>query len=294
MSTATLFDRWFLRRCPPHALAVFRIAFGAFLLLYWGLQLPSVALRYSAQGLLLPEFAPTTYATLIFTPPPPWVAYVLVLSFLLALLCFTLGLATRVSGTISFLLYAYYWTMSLYIFGTSYDRLFLFILLVLIPSGCDRAFSLAMLCKRKSLWAWEPISILPQRLLSLQIAATYLGVGWEKLTLDAWQGGGVLQQSLTGRWATPLAYAVARLRLPMWMYDWMVNTVKGFEILMPFGVWWRRSRWWFFAGGALFHIAIALFLGIWWFLVLIPAYIVFFEPEEVYGWLKARSRGRIL
>ncbi len=285
-------SNWFFRTCPPHVLAIFRIAFGGFLVLYWGLQIPFVAMLYSKQGLLLPLFTPSTFWTLVFTPPPVWVAQLLFWSFLLSLLLFTLGAWTRVSAGVAFLLYVYYWILSLHLFATSFDRLFLFILLVLVFSGCGCTFSFDMFRKRGSICAWEPISILPQRLISLQIAATYLGVGWQKLVLKDWQSGEVIAWGFVGRWATPLAWWVARLNFPMWLFDGMNAIVKAFEITMPFGLW-TRFRWWFFLGGALFHTIITLTLRIWWFMVLIPAYIIYFEPEEFYGFLKKKLGSRI-
>ena len=37
-------------------------------------------------------------------------------------------------------------------------------------------------------------------------------------------------------------------------------------------------------------LLVTLFLGMWWFLAMIPAYIVFFDPEKVRVWMDARSR----
>ncbi len=72
----------------------------------------------------------------------------------------------------------------------------------------------------------------------------------------------------------------------MEVYDAMTLITKVFESLMPIGLWIPRVRWFFFVGGFVFHLMIALLLGIWWFLVLVPAYVVFFEPEEIYVFLK--------
>jgi hypothetical protein len=79
----------------------------------------------------------------------------------------------------------------------------------------------------------------------------------------------------------------------MAFYDALNFVIKSFEFAMPFGLWSKKLRWWFFLGGFLFHTSITFFLNIWWFQVLIPAYIVFFDPEEVYVFLKKRSHGKI-
>jgi len=135
--------------------------------------------------------------------------------------------------------------------------------------------------KHGSLLAWEATSVLPQRLLALQLTATWVGVGWQKVILEGWQGGSVLAYSFIERWATPPAWWVARRHLPLWMYDGMVNIVKVWEVFLPFGLWSRRWRGWCILGIALFTTSIAAFLGIWWFVALVPMSIVFYEPEEV-------------
>ena len=273
-------EQWWTREAPPHILALFRIVFGSFLLLYWGLKLPHVTMLFSEEGIVLPLFD-AGFLGLFFAPPNSEVAWVLYSVHMGALLLLTVGLLSRVGAAIAFILSAYYWFLSLHLFGTSFDRLFLFTLLVLACSGSDRTFSVSMWWKHGSFFAWEAASILPQRLLAAQITATYLGVGWQKLWLPDWQSGEVLAYGFIGRWATPPAYALARMNFPLEVYDWAVTAIKGFEMLLPFGLWSERFRWWFFLGGALFHIGIAVLLAIWWFLVLIPAYILFYEPEEV-------------
>ncbi len=284
---------WF-RQTPPHLLAIFRIIFGAFLLFYFGIQLPYVAMLYSREGLLMPLYPPDQLLTVVFTPPSAAFGYFVFITFLTLLLCFTVGLLTRVAAALIVLLYAYYWVISLFQFGTSFDRLFLFSMLVLTFSGCGKTLSVDMRLRRGSWLAWEPISILPQRILAVQITMTYFGVGWQKLILPAWQWGEVLSWGFVGRWATPPAWWIARLNIPVVYYDALNWIIKAFEVTIPFGLWHRRTRWWFFAGGALFHIGIAILLAIWWFVALIPAYILFFEPEEISKFFTNKPKSAII
>lgn len=283
-------NHWWFRQAPPHLLAIFRILFGAFLLFTFGLQLPHVAMLYSREGLLIPLYTPDRLLTVIFAPPTAAIAYLIFLTFMAALFFFTLGCLTRVAAGVAFLLYCYYWIIALFHLGASFDRLFMFTMLVLTFSGCGKTFSVDMWWRRGSWTAWEPISILPQRLLSVQIMMTYLGVGWQKLILPAWQSGEVLSWGFVGRWATPPAWWIARRNIPLPYYDALNWLIKVFEITMPFGLWIRRTRLWYFAGGALFHIGIASLLAIWWFVALIPAYILFLGPEEVSQFSTARRR----
>lgn len=103
------------------------------------------------------------------------------------------------------------------------------------------------------------------------------------MVLRAWQTGDILSQSLMGMWGTPLARWLLRFDLPASFYDRLTFLTMALEFWLPVGLWVPRWQWLFFALGTIFHILIALLLGIWWFLILIPAYIVFLEPEHVFS-----------
>ena len=194
---------------------------------------------------------------------------------------------------IAILLCAYFWQLQLHLFPASYNRILFFCLLVLLPGGADRTFSLAMLRQHGSVFAWEPVSILPQRLLSLQITFTFLGVGWQKLWLPSWQTGEILPYSFISRWGTPLAFWFVRLPLTLRFYDHLLFVVKFFEFVVPFGLWIPKTRNAAVAGIAIFLILIASFLSIWWFLFIIPSCILFYPPESVFQRCRKRFPDRI-
>jgi hypothetical protein len=146
--------------------------------------------------------------------------------------------------------------------------------------------------KHGSALAWEPVSILPLRLMAVQITATYLGVGWQKLLLPGWRSGHILFQGFTGRWGTFFGFSLARV-LPDWMFDAFIYSTVFFECMIPFGLWIRRMQPFFFVWGFLFHTIITLTMGIWWFQVMIPMYVVFLRPEEVCEYCTRLSRGKI-
>ncbi|TSC78804.1 MAG: HTTM domain protein [Candidatus Peregrinibacteria bacterium Gr01-1014_25] len=282
------FDAWWLRDTTPHALALLRIGLGLFLALLWLTRLPYIAASASRAGIVLPHPDVGGVLAILFLPPPAWAAQLVVAVLVASLLCVAAGMGMRVAAAVAVLLWMYEWLLSFHLFNTSFDRLFPFLLVVLACSGADRAFSIRMKMRHGSWFAWEPVSIVWQRIIAVQIAAVYLGVGWQKLWLPDWQSGEVLAWGLVGRWGTPLGFWLARQNLPMAVYDALVFHVKLFEFAMPVGLWIPGWRWIFFVWGALFHTLIALLLGIWWFLVLIPAYVVFFPPEEVSDWLERR------
>ncbi len=143
-----------------------------------------------------------------------------------------------------------------------------------------------MLRSRGSFFAWEPVSILPQRLIAIQLTATYVGVVLQKTWLPDWQNGNILFFSFMGKWGSPLGFALART-LPRWTYDVLNWMVKLTEFFLPFCLWMRDWRLFAIIAGTIFHLSIAILLGIWWFLILPPAYIVFFDPRDVHKWLHA-------
>lgn len=294
LSFAT-YDHWLTRQDYPHILAIFRIAFGLFLLLYAGLYAPHIEVVFTDAGISIPFYidtAPAWLAPALSLPSAP-VAWTLYALLMLALISFTLGFYSRISTFFVAVLGLYFWQLSLHLFPTSYNRIFFFILIVLIFTNTGATFSLSQKLKTGSWVAWEPISIFSQRILALQLSITYFGVGLQKVILPLWQGGEVLPYSFQTRWGTWLAYDILQLNIPLFYYDLFVESIIIFEVLLPFLLWNRRWRWPFIIGTVLFHGGITILLGIWWFLVLIPANILYFEPKEVVEYLKRTIRLKV-
>ena len=276
------FEEFFFRDGPPHFLAAFRIVFGIFLFIHWSLNLLDVRMLFSDQGLVFPlnKGLGALWPSL-FVPPTLPVAYALYLAMMISLALIVIGFCTRLALVLALALYIYYWHLFLHLLGGSFDRIFVFLLLVLLISGCDRTYSLRMYLKKGSWTAWEPVSVLPQRLIALQITALYIGVGWQKLWLPDWQSGEILRLSLMGRWATPIAFWWARQNLSAGFLDLSNEVVKFCQFVLPWMFWYRPTRWLAFGLQAFFLIVITVFLGMWWFLALIPASFAFWEPEDI-------------
>lgn len=280
-------NHWWFRQVPPHALALFRIIFGSFLLLYWGRYVRHIPLLMGNAGIAFPLFLDRFP---LLQTPSATVVWVIYTSLLCTFLLITLGVWFRSATGVAILLLVYIWVTSMHPHWLTMEHLTMVFLVLLGVSGADRTLSLHVWWKRGSLFAWEPVSILHQRCIVLQITAIYLGVGWQKAWLPDWQGGEILAYSLMGVWGTAPAFTLAQVNLPYWVYDLIVLQVKYVEFMLPFGLWIPRVRWFFMAWGLLFHGLIALLLNIWWFLVLVPSYIFFFEPEEVSALLRRRLK----
>jgi hypothetical protein len=283
-------DDWWFREVPPHALAGFRIVIGSFLFFYWSLYLPHVPLLFSHAGLALPvadsgDGWPVWLLALIDTPSIP-IAYAALIVLVLCFVAIAVGACFRIACVSALLLLAYFWASSQHWSWFTLEQVSIIFLIILAGSGADKTLSWHSRRRMGSWLAWSPVSVLPQRLLALQVTATFVGAGWLKLTMPDWQDGQLVAAAFMGPWATPLAFWVAQQDLSTFAYDVFTVALRAFEMALPLGLWsplWR----WFLGGAAVFLITNALLLSFWWFLVLLPSYIVFCEPEKLANYLCA-------
>jgi hypothetical protein len=281
-----LTEHWWFRQDDPHALALVRIVFGLFLFFYWALFLPYVPALFSTQGLALPLFVDG----FLQTPDAP-TAWILFGLPLLSCLLIAIGTLMRTSCIAAILLLTFFQYTSQHNAWFTMERLSLIFLFLLCCSGADYAYSLRMKLKHGRWSAWEPVSILPHRLIALQITATLLGAALVKVVMKDWQSGDIMAYSFIERWATPVGFWIAQQNIPLWMYDIATKALTLFELCLPFGLWTRWRMWWL-AGLAVFLVFNALILGFWWFLVLLPASITFWGPKEIAQWLHANHGDR--
>ena len=282
-------DSWLFALVPPHALALFRIFFGMFLLILWLRRLPFLPYLF-ANGRILPPLLDEGIPSFLSpfpVPPSPEIACLLYIIFLSFLVFFILGFYTRTSAFVSFLFSLYYWFLAMRLVEATYDRLFIIFLFILSFSGAGMTLSWTMRHRHGSWWAWEPIVVFPQRLIAIQVTMTYLGSGWQKAWLPGWQTGEVIYYMLIGMRSTRFAHFIAALPLSFYFYEVMSGIVKLFEFILPVGLWSKSQRW-FFLGGAIFHILVTCVIGMWWFLALIATYILFIDPEKVFMWFEKR------
>ena len=298
LNLAKAWEHWWTRESYPHTMGIVRIVVGGWLLFYWGIRLPNVDILYSNAGIVfpkIPRYMPESWEWILTTIPDPSTAYTIFAVHLIALAAVTIGFYTKTSALTAHLTSWYYFYLNHHHFHTSYDRLYIFTLLFLAISSAGEIYSYEAWEKYGSPMKWKrKISVFPQRLFAFQMTMTYLGVGFQKLWLPGWEGGEMMWYSMIGVWGTPAAFWITSFGWSP-VYHVIVNLTKFFECFWPFGFWIKRgyTRWYAFATATLFHVLVDVLLYIWWFAVLIPAYIVYFEPEEIYDWLKKVSRGYI-
>ena len=139
-------DTWWTRSVPPHSLALIRICFGLYLLYYWALHIPRVEMLFSTNGIVVPMFpnVSTGWLASFFAPLPPLATYIVYATVLPSILLFTLGWDMRMHACTLIIFLLYYYQLSFHWYPNTYNRLYVFLLLVLAWSGADRVYSLRM------------------------------------------------------------------------------------------------------------------------------------------------------
>ena len=274
---------WWCRPCVPHALGLFRIIFGAWLVFYWSTKLRHAPELLSARSVFPFEPLwdwPTVHWLLAAQSAPVTTAMVVLL--IAGFACVTVGWHTRLMLITTCILYGYFWNLSLYTNGI--DTFYLSSLGILTFSNAGDVFSLDTWRRHHGIWNGRfAKSILPQRLLMLHAGAIYLGAGLEKLWLPGWQGGATLWYIFSSQWGTGAAFWLLSFGWSPVLYNVAVFYVKILEISLPFLLLVRARyvRWFAAAAGTVFHVLITIFINVWQFSGIVAFYIVFLEPEEI-------------
>jgi hypothetical protein len=288
-SVARRWDAFWFPVGPPHALAVFRIFFGLFWLTRW-ISLGHVKILFSEDGLYFPAFpAPQSgihdFESFIgaLTASPSllqaWTLYLITAALLLFII---VGAFSRIALLSFFLADIYYYYLYFHLHGTSFDRLLLIITFVLFLSPCGAVLSAdSWWAKRRGIKPPLRCSLWCQRILCVQVAFLYFGTGIHKLTSEAWKNGDNLAASFYGDYATRLGFWIARLNVPPGVFDVLTIFIVLFELSMVILLFHKRWQKWGFLCGSLFHLANSSILWIPEFLVIIPSYILFIDPDIV-------------
>jgi hypothetical protein len=299
---------------PPHALALFRVLLGVFLLFYWGLRAPHIGFLFTPDGIYVPLFdAPAgglmgarslaEVVGALTAPAPTWVTWALYSTLMGSLVLFLLGWWTRLAAVSHFLLYVYFYHVELYSLNASFDRLFMQVSLVMCFCRCDEVISLRAWQRRRRGLPIQPlVPFWPARLIALKMVFLYFGTGFTKVFSDAWQGGEILYYSFLSYWGTELSFWFARTFPSMALYDVAVYATIVFELSAPVCLHIKRLQPWYFLAGFMFHLTIAVSLQIWQFMAIPATYLFFLDPASVerlwgalverVGFARARSDAR--
>jgi hypothetical protein len=237
-------------------MAGFRILLGLYLLAYLGALAPHVTVLFSSQGVYMPFLVPD------YAPPPiaAWIVYAGALALALAV---TVGFRTRFTVPLLLAAFLYHYFLALAVSYTSYDRIIILYLLVLVFAEGGRVWAVDPAASS----APHPACGWGERVLTMQAFMLYFGSGLWKLMNPQWHNGRLFEGIHQGMWATPIGFWIARLDLSPQIWTLLAWSVVLFELLVGLGFLFRRLQPWAMLGAAAFHLNNTVVLGIPEFLV---------------------------
>ena len=252
-----------IKSAAPHGLALFRIAFGITLTC----QLLFV-LRGAAQFEL--------------------VEWLLLLGGILMSALFTAGAWFPYTAVALICIYGFEGSILLRAgaaantFTSMYQvSLFVPLLLLLVWSRADRAYSHAMYLKYGSFSEWEEVRALPVTILKIVISIAYLYIATVVLWQPVWMSGARMRSALIGSLGTTIGARLARMPFPPFFFNSALSVTKAFVLMLPFSLWIRSVRKFTIILGFVLQLFIGLLLGEWWLFALASGMVLFVNPNEV-------------
>ena len=273
---ARAYDAFWLAESSGLRMAFFRIAFALYMLGYLGVLAPHVSVMFSDEGVYAPYLVPDL-------APSPAVAHALFGAMLLLCCGLLAGYRTELCAAALLALYLHHYFLQLAVKQSSFERLIIIYLAVLMFAGAGQRLGLDGLRARAPRVAWA------ERLIAAQSIFLYTGSGLWKAVNPAWHGGALLQSTFQGMWATPLGFAIARAELPAAAWTGLSLGVIALELSLGPLLFFRRTRPLGIALALGFHLSNWVLLFIPEFMVCVAALLVFAE-EATLERLVARAR----
>jgi len=266
-------DEFWFKDVSPYPLAAFRILFGIYLLFYLGSFIPKVEVSFSNFGVYVPFIIPDI-------APGPVGAYLIYYSMLALIAAFIVGLKTRFVTPLVLIFYLYHYFINLAVKNHSYDRVIIYLLLVLSFAEIDRVWSVSKRL-RKKISKNEMIMGWAQRLICVLLCVIYFGMSVYKFTDPDWYTGTMIEMNMHGEWGTPLAYWIISLGLPAWVFTGMAWSTIALEMILAWTLFVKPLQKYVFLLGTLFHLSIYLLLNIPEFLFMPMIYVLFVDGAFV-------------
>lgn len=269
----------------PAPVCLFRILFGALTVLSCLLWISDLETWFGPNGVLAPDVRMAAeikgFSLLFLLPQTVEVTVALFVTTLLSAVFVMLGLKTRLSCLVLFVLLVSFHHRCPVILnsGDTLMRLFAFILMF---SECGRMFSLDAWLKGQSYDDQWRIRCKPwaQRLLQWQVAAAYCQTFLAKIEGQTWLNGTALY------YVTRLE-SFQRFSVPF-LFDnlWTTKVLTWGTLVIEFALWtliWiKEVRYWILLGGVLLHLGIEWTMNIPIFeYLMIAAYINFVDPAHL-------------
>ena len=297
-----LWDRFFFAKVDGRPLAVFRIAFGAYLLIYycqikWILEMYFLKTGFAIHFAAKPEasFPNGLFVGLPYTSPV-WF-YVLYGATFVIVTLFTLGLGTRIVAILLWMVTCA-WLGPIQVGSNSADnvvRVLTFLFMVAATAGhANTRFSLDAWRVRQSLGSGDTlIPVWSTRLFQVQLALIYFFSGFHKLSSTDWYNGSALHyvffQTTWSRvdlsWTASFPFATGLLTYGTLFYE---------LVLFPALVWNRHTRIPIITLGILLHLGIAMTMKVFVFGEIMLLFYLCFLTQEHYARLVGRWRSGVL
>lgn len=291
----TWWNRFWFERRSTLPVCIFRILLGLLILEEEFLKLPDWLAFYGSHGIYSMDTCQEYLGAwcinlLTFLPQTDTVLIGYLVVFLLAVVCFTLGLFTRTSTFITYLMLATIHHRNPLILngGDTLIRCFMFWMLF-VPSG--ELLSVDRWLKQlrgvpldadpqRSMWGW--------RLLQLQLLAAYCQCFCSKLFGDTWLAGTAVYYVLHEK-------EYLRFPLPLNINNILLSKCLTYgTLVVEFSLWtliWvKEFRYYILGAGLLFHLGLEYTMNLPIFeQVMMCSYILFVDPADirrVYDWVR--------
>ncbi len=286
---AASWNRFWFEPQSPEPMGLFRIFFGLILLangLFWGpdlfdyfgphgfLSLDTMRMLLGSSRINLFEWMPETNLSVV----------ILYSAYLAAALLLTLGLFTRVSSAVLFVVLVSFHHRNLIILhsGDTLERVILFLM---IFSEAGSAYSLDVWRKGGKIVKSAPWA---QRLIQYQFTLSYVSTVLWKLDGASWIDGTAMYYAanLQEFWRYPVPYIFEHLWI-LKLLTWLTLIV---ELALGTLIWVKAYRYRVIFLGVLLHLGIEYSMNIQLFeWLMLALYIPFIEPEDLRQVMHATS-----
>lgn len=271
---------WFAPQ-PTSTLALFRIAFGGVVTLWFATLGPMLLAFFGASSAMVEQpvrgVGTWTLFTVVGHSTPVVVTFWLV--SLLGCLALTLGYETRLASVVVFVgLVSFERHIPLAVNAGDMLLRFLSFYLIFAPAGAALSVD-RWRADRDRFWTIPRRAPWALRLLQIQLSVIYISTVWEKV------------QGVTWRTGTAVSYAlrpgdIERLPAPAFVTDSLLLTqvatfgTLALELSIGILVWNRVARPWVLGLGVLLHLSIDLSIAVGFFsAAMLTLYLVFIPPE---------------
>jgi hypothetical protein len=223
--------------------------------------------------------------------------YLFFWTWVAATAAFASGLFTRASSVAVWLLTMAFMARTRFLLngGTDMMQIALFLLML---SPCGEALSVDAWLRRQFFPRLEDgpayTPSWPVRLIQFQLIMVYFSSGLMKLKGSprllegTWYEGSSVHYAIN--FVDRARWAYAQFPLPFWFTAALTYTTLAWEVLFPFLLFTRPTRWLALITGLMFHIGIFVMLDIGWFSIYALCYYAVWVPDEFWAWLDGKPK----